>query len=81
MQGVYVNGERPKTKRAMREAIADAPHTVRIEATSWFGDEYDGSIVNMPCGTTVYFVGPDPHTKRSWYGSIVRNNDGKVVVK
>jgi len=67
-----VNGLRPKSKKAIKEALADEATAgrVRAQATSWFGDEYDGFIVNAPVGTTVHFVGPDPERDRRFYGTI-----------
>lgn len=75
MQGVYVNGNRPKSKKEVREAPVEA---IEVEATSLFGDEYGGPLEDMPDGR-VAFVGPDPHTSRKFYGTIVKQ-DGKVTV-
>jgi hypothetical protein len=80
MQGIFMQGYgRPKSKKQVKEAVA-AGDTVYAEATSMFGNEYDGPVADMPEGTTIYFVGPDPHTKRNFYGQITRKGD-KVVVK
>lgn len=78
MQGIFVNFERPKSKKAVREAVA-ACGNVTLEATSFFGNEYDGPVRNAPDGT-YYFVGPCPHTKRNFYGQVIKAGD-KVVVK
>lgn len=32
--GAYVNGVRPKTKKALKEAMANAPETVQFDRTS-----------------------------------------------
>lgn len=80
MQGVFLNGARPKSKKQVREAVA-AGQRVRIEATSWFGDEYDGPLDGYEGTKPIYFVGPDPYTKRSFYGQITRGKDGAWVVK
>jgi hypothetical protein len=77
-QGVYVRGFRPKTKKALREAIATNPSGVSLEATSMSGNEYGGNIMHMPEGKTVYIVGPDPYIKRSWYANLSRR--GNVFV-
>lgn len=84
MQGVFINGSRPKTKKALREQLArinnhlkdpnrypqgdpeaDDPYSVVIEATSWFGNEFDGSLARaLSCQDTTcnQFVGDaDPH--------------------
>lgn len=77
MQGIFINGERPKSKKAVREAIANG-ESVRIEATSWHGNEYDGPVTSAPIGQ-IAFVGPDPFTKRNFYGTIVVSANGIVV--
>jgi hypothetical protein len=79
MQGLFIDGERPKSKKAVKEAIAAGVATVRVEATSWFGNEYDGNLAYAPDGA-IAFVGPDPFTKRNFYGTIVVSN-GKATVK
>ena len=79
MQGIFINGVRPRTKKQVKEAVANAPASVRIEATSMFGNEFDGPVSDMPIGKQVTFVGPDPYTKRNFYGTI-RRLPGKVVV-
>lgn len=88
MQGIYINGRRPKSKEEVRRHIngfydeetnpvermlnsgRSTLDMVHIEATSFFGNEYDGALSQMPQSNTVYFVGPDPHTKRNFYGAI-----------
>ena len=77
MQGIYVNGFRPKSKKAVREAIA-AGAIVELEATSFFGNEYGGAVEDAPDGE-YYFVGPDPHTKRNFYGTITVRNGAATV--
>ena len=75
-QGIYVNGSRPKSKKEVKQAD---PGTVTLEATSMFGNEYSGSIVDAPDGTYT-FVGPDPHTSRKFYGNIIKSGN-KITVK
>lgn len=81
MQGIFVNSglRRPKSKKEVREQVAEDASRVFIEATSLFGNEYDGPASEMPEGKTVYFVGPDPSTSRKFYGQIKRAGD-KVTV-
>lgn len=69
MQGIYVGYNRPASKKAVKEAIAADPTKVRLEATSMFGNEYDGPVSEAPQGTYT-FVGPDPSTSRKFYGTI-----------
>lgn len=86
MQGVYIDTDgtgdydRPATKKALREALAANPGAVAVEATSWFGNEYDGPASEMPEGVPVYVVGPDPHRRRNWYAVLTRKG-GTVAVK
>lgn len=78
MQGLYVKYRRPKSKKAVREAIA-AGELVSLEATSMFGNEYDGPVSEAPPGR-YDFVGPDPYNARNFYGSITVKSDGTVKV-
>jgi hypothetical protein len=80
MQGIYIKGRRPKSKKEVKEAVAADPSKVRAEATSAFGNEYDGPVDGLPEGVAVHFVGPDPYTKRNFYGSITRKGE-KITVK
>ena len=80
MQGIFIDGRRPKSKKEVREVVAIDAARVRLEATAMVGGgEYDGLVSNAPEGT-YNFVGPDPFTKRTFYGNIVVKG-GKVVVK
>jgi hypothetical protein len=82
--GVFVNGRRPKSKKAIKEAIADGT-SVRFENTSMHGGDdvivRDGVILDgtLPRGMTI--VGPCPYTDRKFYGQVAIGRDGKVVVK
>lgn len=78
MQGIWINGQRPKSKKAVKEAIA-AGESVALQATSLFGNEYDGLVSLAPDGS-YHFVGPDPYTKRNFYGTITVDG-GAVKVK
>lgn len=78
MYGVFLNLDRPKSKKAIKDAVA-ANQAVNLEATSMFGNEYDGPLRTAPDGVYT-FVGPDPYTSRKFYGTITKRN-GKVTVK
>lgn len=81
IQGIFINGHRPKSKKQVKEAVASDPGSVIIEATSISGNEFDGCVDELTiCHTPIYFVGPDPYTKRVFYGTIKRNTAGKLVV-
>ena len=76
MYGIYVNGKRPASKKAVK--LAD-PHTISLEATSIFGNEYDGILATAPEGTYT-FVGPDPYTSRKFYGNITVSRHGHIKI-
>jgi hypothetical protein len=78
MQGTFVNMHRPATKKALKTAIAEDPGSVVLEATSMFGNEYGGPVVNAPDGN-YFVVGPDPYTSRKWYGKITVSGDAVKV--
>lgn len=69
MQGISVQGHRPKTKKALALMVATIPHDVKLEATSILGNEYAGPITEAPAGR-FDVVGPDPYTSRKWYANI-----------
>lgn len=77
-QGIFVDGRRPKSKKEVREAVADNPARVSLQAISIFGNEYDGSVSNAPDGFYT-FVGPDPERARNFFGNIDKKN-GKIKV-
>jgi hypothetical protein len=80
MQGIYINYNRPKTKKEVLAAVKASPESVSLEATSLFGNEYDGPITEMPVNKMVFVVGPDPYTARNFYLNITRKEDGTFKV-
>lgn len=78
-QGVYVRGDYPKTKKALKEAALTAPESISLEAVSFFGNDYEGDALNMPEFQTVYVVGPDPHHNRKWYAQVTRQGTSILV--
>lgn len=85
MQGIWIVKDegvrRPSSKKEVKEIALRDPSHVIIEATSLFGDEYDGRLSDAPRGSTIAFVGPDPYTKRRFYGNISVNGTGEVRVR
>jgi hypothetical protein len=77
-QGLYIGMARPKSKKAVKEAIAGGM-AVYAEATSFHGGEYEGPVDCMPVGEKVVFVGPDPHRDRRFYGTIAMTAKGLKV--
>lgn len=83
--GAYV-GEtrpenRPKTKKALKEAIAAGTEIVRFDKTAI---DFDGAgylvTGDLTWGTKLSVVGPDPYTKRDWYATVELLANGKVRV-
>ena len=81
VQGIYLEGSRPASKAAIKRFVAGGGDLadINIEATSVFGNEFDGPLSEAPLGT-INFVGPDPYTKRNYYGTITVLPDGTVKV-
>ena len=77
----YVNGTHPKTKAALKKALAENPAGVTFEGTSPMGPQYaDLSGVNVPEGVTLSVVGPHAYDRR-WFASVrVNTRTGKVVL-
>lgn len=80
MQGLFISGRRPKSKKEVKDLVkaGEAAH-ITVEATSFFGNEYEGPLSLAPDGR-IDFVGPNPHTSRKFYGNLFIR-DGKVTVK
>ena len=79
MQGIFIAGSRPKFLKEVRELVheinmgTEDGYKLVFEATSMFGNEYDGSLAAMPIDTKIHFVGPDPHRNRKFYGTVIWN--------
>lgn len=80
--GAYVNDVRPKTKKALKEAVETAPATVKFDYTSFYPEEgmpRELNTTNIPEEVTLLVCGPDPYTKRRWYASACPTSDGVKV--
>ena len=68
---------RPKTKKALKIAIKKNPKNVFLERTAHltFGSdvEFEGKILEMTEGETIYIVGPDPRNSRKWFANLNRS--------
>jgi len=81
-QGIKIGSEFPKSKKALKEAVANEPERVFAIATSMFGDEFGGYITHLPFDKQVVFAGPDFQFNRKWYGTIKWNaTHTKLVVE
>jgi hypothetical protein len=77
--GAYVDGRRPKSKKALKEAIRDTPDKVTFDGTSGMGPQFSGGVANIPVGATLAVTGPDPYNARNWYANVSQSG-GKVKV-
>jgi hypothetical protein len=74
--GAFVDGQRPKSKKAVREALADDPYRVTFDPTSPFDPAYGTVLAGADLGTILAgghkltLVGPDPETKRNFFGTV-----------
>jgi hypothetical protein len=64
----------PATKKALRELVRDAPERVTFYDTAVFNNRGTVGVADLSPSDVI--VGPDPHTKRSWYANI---RHGKVL--
>ena len=87
MQGIFIENDegamvRPSSKKQVKEMVKQGS-TVSVEATSAFGNEPDGILTKEMLEThgKILFVGPDPYTKRNFYGSISLNKKGDIRVE
>lgn len=80
MQGVFINGVRPKSKKELKEVAAIEPDAISLEATSIFNNEYQGRITAPQCLDGTYtIVGPSPYD-RKFYANIIKKGD-KITIK
>lgn len=77
--GAYVDGNRPKSKKALRDALKNAPNTVTFDPTSMFDKGGTRTIDNLYPDDKFQVTGPDPYKDRKWYATISKNGD-KVTV-
>ena len=70
----FVDGQKPKTKKALREALAADPSRVWFEDTSGFGNR--GTLTAEQLSPSDMIVGPCVYTARNWYANV---KNGRVV--
>ena len=78
--GARISGARPKTKKALREALQTAPETVTFDPTSLhheFGPPITGDAI--PEHVSLSVCGPDPYTSRRWYTQVTASPDGPLM--
>jgi hypothetical protein len=65
-----------KTKTALKGAIKNAPENVQFYGTA---NGFCGTVHDVPEGTTLCVVGPDPYNDRRWYANVKRTAKGWAV--
>jgi hypothetical protein len=82
--GAFVNGSRPASKKALREAIKADPASVTFDSTSMMGaragDVIKADASDIGKGNTLSVTGPDPYTARNWYASVQVSASGALKV-
>ena len=69
----FVNGQKPKTKKALREALASGADVI-FQDSSAFNNR--GILTADQLSPSDVIVGPDLYNARNWYANI---RNGKVV--
>lgn len=82
--GATVDGERPKTKTALRRALRERPDAVLFDETSELGASANGSGYirgdELPTGHRLQVCGPDPYEARKWHATVeLVDGVGKVT--
>lgn len=75
--GAFISNRRAKNKKALREALAADPSTVRFDRTSALDCGPDIQGDSIPEGIILSVVLPNPYTDRKFYGSVTLGRDGK----
>jgi hypothetical protein len=79
--GAFINGKRPASKKAVREALASDPASVVFDKTAGLFDGWGNlTVADLQPGVKLSLVGPDPETKRNFYGTLELDKNGKVKV-
>jgi hypothetical protein len=86
--GIFIEDDngftsRPKSKKAIKEAMAKDPASVIIENTSMHGGKGGRLTLAHFRGEQITFVGPDPYRDRRFYGtiSVAAGDEFKATVK
>jgi hypothetical protein len=78
-----LDGNRIKSKKALKQALSQDPASVVFDGTSPMGPQHfsrPATVAALPEGYTLTVCGPDPYTKRSWWANVTMVN-GKITVK
>ena len=70
-----VDGVPPKYKKTLKTAVAERPGSVRFKSVGGLFSRFSGGLDDIPPGTILTVVGPDPFKDRRWYATVA---DGRV---
>lgn len=75
------DGNRFKSKNALKKAIANNPSEVMFDITDMFHEGLASPLCadSLPEGVAVQVAGPDPYTKRSWFARVEPTASGPKV--
>ena len=82
--GAYVDGDRCKTKTALKRALKEAPETVRFDVTAAVGEHAGKPDIvgnEIPADAKLSVCGPDPYTARNWWASVSIGQKGNIRVE
>ncbi len=71
-----LDGAPAPTKKALKEAVKNTPEVVLFQDVGGLNKPFYGGLLDIPQGTTLTVVGPDPWRNRKWYASV---KNGKVT--
>ena len=85
-QGVFIldgMDSRPKSKKQLKELVAKDPSQIAVEQVSMFGEQFEGRLSKEAIEEwgPITFVGPNPYSKRDFFGQFFLNGKGEVSVK
>lgn len=70
-----VNDQPARYKKTLKEAVAQEPQSVWFQSVGGLFDHFSGGLEDIPRGTVLTIVGPDPWRDRRWYATVA---DGRV---
>ena len=71
--GIWIDGRDPKSKAEVKRAFADNREVIFYD-TSAFSNFGSRKLSALPDGNHT-IVGPNPYTKRNFYGTITKRGD------
>lgn len=82
--GALVSGQRPKTKAALRKALAETPELVTFDSTATQGARA-GDLITATAGdigeSKLSVCGPDPYSNRKWYATVaIGQRTGRITL-